>query len=186
MQEIDDLIEQNTGLMVSVLKHYNLLHNPDAESLAYEALWRACADYDETLGYKRSTLIVVYVKRALGNYLRTRNKVRQLLVVSYNNIAYCDDGVNHEFLELFPCEQTTEEIVVKDTLHNITREVFNDEVSMLTGKKKAIVDIWGQSDFEATNNEIAKQVGVSQPYVNQVIAAFKQRMCLKLKEDFYD
>ena len=38
MQEIDCLIQQNIGLMVTILKQYNLLHDPDAESIGYEAL----------------------------------------------------------------------------------------------------------------------------------------------------
>ena len=44
MQEIDCLIQQNIGLVISLLKQYNLLQDPEAESIAMESLWKACVD----------------------------------------------------------------------------------------------------------------------------------------------
>lgn len=186
MQEIDCLIQQNIGLMVTILKQYNLLHDPEAESIAYEALWRACVNYDETLGYKRSTLIITYLKNALGTYLRTLNKQRQIKTVSYNNIAYSDDGTDHEFLELLSDSDSIEQQFMKEVLHKRLREVYHEVAATLNGKKRAIIEEWKQSEFEATNKAIATATGVSQPYVNQVIAAFKEKLRKRLKEDFYD
>ncbi len=186
MQEIDCLIQQNTGLMVTVLKQYNLLHDPDAESIAYEALWRACVDYDETLGYKRSTLIITYLKNALGTYIRTLNKQRQIETVSYNNIAYADDGVDHEFLELLTSFETAETVVMKDITNKKVREVYTQQYDRLRGKKKAIIKVWEASGFTCTNKAIAAATHVSQPYVNQVVAMFKQMLREKLKEDYYE
>ena len=186
VKEIDCLIEQNIGLMVNILKQYNLLRDPEAESIAYEALWRACEDYDESLGYKRSTLITIYVKRSLGSYIRTLNKQRQIETVSYNNIAYTDDGTCHEFLELLSSKDSLEQQFMKDILHKQVMEVYHEIAATLEGKKKDIVDAWEQSEFEATNKAIADATGVSQPYVNQVVATFKQKLRKRLKEDFYD
>ncbi len=186
MQEIDCLIQQNIGLMVTILKQYNLLHDPDAESIGYEALWRACVDYDETLGYKRSTLIITYLKNALGTYIRTLNKQRQIETISYNNIAYSDDGTDHEFLELLSDSDSIEQQVMKDILHKRIMEVYHEVAATLDGKKRAIIEEWEQSEFEATNKAIAAATGVSQPYVNQVVATFKQKLRKRLKEDFYD
>ena len=186
MQEIDCLIQQNIGLMVTILKQYSLLHDPEAESIAYEALWRACVDYDETLGYKRSTLIITYLKNALGTYIRTLNKQRQIETVSYNNIAYSEDGTDHEFLELLSDSDSIEQQFMKDVLHKRIREVYHEVAATLGGKKKAIIEEWKQSEFEATNKAIATATGVSQPYVNQVVATFKEKLRKRLKEDFYD
>ena len=186
MQEIDCLIQQNIGLMVTILKQYNILHDPEAKSIAYEALWRACVDYDETLGYKRSTLIITYLKNALGTYIRTLNKQRQIETVSYNNIAYSDDGTDHEFLDLLSADESVEQQIMKDIFHQQVMEVYHEVAATLDGKKKAIIDEWEQSEFEATNKAIADATGVSQPYVNQVVATFKQRLRKRLKEDFYD
>ncbi len=186
MEEIDYLIKQNIGLMVNILKQYNLPHDPDAESIGYEALWRACVDYDKTLGYKRSTLITIYVKRALGSYIRTLNKQRQIETISYNNIAYSDDGTDHEFLDLLSADESVEQQIMKDMFHQQVMEVYHEVAATLDGKKKAIIDEWEQSEFEATNKAIADATGVSQPYVNQVVATFKQRLRKRLKEDFYD
>ena len=65
-------------------------------------------------------------------------------------------------------------------------EVYHEVAATLDGKKKAIIYEWEQSEFEATNKAIADATGVSQPYVNQVVATFKQRLRKRLKEDFYD
>lgn len=186
MQEIDCLIQQNIGLIVNILKQYNLFRDPEAESIAMESLWKACVDYDASLGYKRSTLITVYVKRALGSYLRTLNKQRQIETVSYNNIAYSEDGTDHEFLELLSGSDSVDQQLMRDILYNRVREVFRDVVDTLGGKKRAIIDEWEKSEFKATNQCLATATGVSQPYVNQVIATFKQKMRIKLKEDYYD
>jgi RNA polymerase sigma factor (sigma-70 family) len=186
MKEIDCLIKQNIGLMVNILKQYNLFRDPEAESIAFEALWRACEDYDESLGYKRSTLITIYVKRALGSYIRTLNKQRQIETISYNNIAYSDDGTDHEFLDLLSADESVEQQIMKDIFHQQVMEVYHEVAATLDGKKKAIIDEWEQSEFEATNKAIADATGVSQPYVNQVVATFKQRLRKRLKEDFYD
>jgi len=186
MEEIDCLIKQNIGLMVNILKQYNLFRDPEAESIAFEALWRACKDYDESLGYKRSTLITIYVKRALGSYIRTLNKQRQIETISYNNIAYSDDGTDHEFLDLLSADESVEQQIMKDIFHQQVMEVYHEVAATLDGKKKAIIDEWEQSEFEATNKAIADATGVSQPYVNQVVATFKQRLRKRLKEDFYD
>lgn len=186
MEEIDCLIKQNIGLMVNILKQYSLFRDPEAESIAFEALWRACEDYDESLGYKRSTLITIYVKRALGSYIRTLNKQRQIETVSYNNIAYSDDGTDHEFLDLLSADESVEQQIMKDIFHQQVMEVYHEVAATLDGKKKAIIDEWEQSEFEATNKAIADATGVSQPYVNQVVATFKQRLRKRLKEDFYD
>ena len=75
---------------------------------------------------------------------------------------------------------------MKDILLRQTREVYHEEAATLVGKKRAIVDEWERSDFEATNSTIAAATGVSQPYVNQVIATFKEKLRKRLKEDFYD
>jgi len=186
MEEIDCLIKQNIGLMVNILKQYNLFRDPEAESIAFEALWRACEDYDESLGYKRSTLITIYVKRALGSYIRTLNKQRQIETISYNNIAYSDDGTDHEFLDLLSADESVEQQIMKDIFHQQVMEVYHEVAATLDGKKKAIIDEWEQSEFEATNKAIADATGVSQPYVNQVVATFKQKLRKRLKEDFYD
>ena len=186
MKEIDCLIQKNIGLMVTMLKQYNLFRDPEAESIAYEALWRACEDYDVSLGYKRSTLITVYIKRALGSYIRTLNKKRQIETISYNNIAYSEDGTKHEFLELLPCIDNMEEQFMKDILHKQLKEVYQDVAATLEGKKKALIDAWEQSEYTATTKALADATGVSQPYAHQVVAMFKEKMRKKLKEVYYD
>lgn len=186
MDKIDCLIQQNIGLIKDILKQYSLFNDPEAESIAYEALWRACVDYDEALGYKRSTLIITYLKNALGTYIRTLNKQRQIEVVSYNNIAYTEDNVNHEFLELLTSYETAETVVMKDITNKRVREVYTAQFNKLCGKKKAIIKVWETSGFTCTNKVIAAATHVSQPYVNQVVAMFKQMLRENLKEDYYE
>lgn len=183
---IDDLIEENIGLLVSILQKYYLVDDPQAESLAYEALWRACEDFDESLGFQRSTLITVYIQRALGSYIRTLNKQRQIRTVSYYNTAYTQEGVEYEFIRVLPTEQTTDSGLIKECCNEQVRDAYEKVLATFSGNKKRIVDCWAESDFEATNQTIAERVGVSQPYVNQILGLFKREMRTILKEDLYD
>lgn len=174
------------GLMKTILKQYKLIRDPEAESIAMEALWRACEDFDESLGYKRSTLITIYIKRALGGYIRHLNRKRQLSVVSYNNIAYFDGYMDHEYLELLPADDNIEQQLIDKYVHTKVRAVYEQEVQKLEGTKRAIVETWEKADFCATNQAIADKVGISQPYVCHVLAVFKNCMRKILKEELND
>lgn len=185
--DVNELIASNTGLIFKQLKKFNLLRDPEAESIGYEALYNAIVDYDSTKGTQLSTLATVYIYNALGSYVRTLNKQRQLQIISYNNIAYTDDNEAHEFLDILAVSVDTEKDYLRQELHKLTREAFNNLYDKLTNSKhKVILELWRDSEFTATTTEIAKQVGVSQSYVSQVINNFKFNLRKKLEDVYYD
>ena len=185
--DINSVIQKNTGLVEAQLKRLGVLFDHEAESIGFEALWNAAETYDDSKGYKFSTYATCCIYNALGSYIRTLNKKRQLEVVSYNNIAYNEDGVQHEFVDFFSASADVEKDFMKGELLKKVREVYRLSYSRLTNDKhKAIVKAWHDSEYEMTNKEIAQLVGVSQPYVNQVINTFKFSLRKKLEVDFYE
>lgn len=187
MQDINDKIATNTGLIFNQLIKFNLAKDPEAESIGYEALYNAILTYDQSKNIKFSTYASVCIYNALGSYVRTLNKQRQLEVISYNNVAYSEDGTDHEFVDFIATPTNMEADLIRTELHQIVREVFQAQYDSLTNEKhKTILHIWRESEYTSTYSEIAKQVSVSQPYVSQVISNFKFKLRKQLEEYYYD
>lgn len=185
-QDINKIIQSNTGLVFNQLKHLKVLFDPDAESIGYEALYNAVLTYDDSKGIKFSTYATCCIYNALGSYIRTKKKKRQIEEVSYNNIAFNDDGVEHEFLELFCSNDSVDSGIIKAEVVSKVCEVYQYVYNRLTNEKhKAIISAWHTSDYTLSNNELAEYAGVSQPYVNQIINTFKYNMRKRLEEFYY-
>ena len=184
--DINATIAKHTGLIFNQLKKFNLAKDPEAESIGYEALYNAILTYDQSKNVRFSTYASVCIYNALGSYVRTQNKQRQLEVISYNNVAYSEDGTEHEFVDFLSTPSDVEQDFMKKELHRIVREEFQKQYDALTNEKhKAILALWRESDYEASMMSIAKQVGVSQPYVSQVINSFKFKLRKRLEEQHY-
>ena len=185
--DINTKVASNIGLVFKQLKKFNLAKDPEAESIGYEALYNAVLTYDQSKNIQFSTYASVCIYNALGSYVRTLNKQRQLEIVSYNNIAYSEDGTDHEFVDFLPTPSDVEQDFMKKELHRIVREEFQKQYDALTNKKhQVIISLWRDSEYEASMVSIAKQAGVSQPYVSQVINSFKFNLKKKLEERYYD
>lgn len=186
MQLIDDIIEANLGLVFAQINRLKLRGDAEAESIGYEALYRAITTYDKSQGYALSTYATCCIYNALGSYIRTLNKKRQLDIVSYNNIAYSEDGVDHEFVELITDgEDCLDKILSKEAQSKIT-EAYKAMYNKLTNERhKVIIHTWYASECTMSNKEIASIAGCSQPYVNQVINMFKNTLQKEL-EDYYE
>ena len=187
MQDVNELIADNIGLIHKQLNKFNLAEDPEAESIGYEALYNAILNYDSTKGTKLSTVATVYIYNALGSYVRALNVKRQLQLVSYNNVAYTDDTEEHEFLDLLPSEHNVEDEYIHKEECSLALVAFNNRYDKLTNEKhKAILKAWKDSEFVATTKDIAKEVGVSQSYVSQIINNFKFTLKKELEELHYE
>lgn len=187
MQDVNKLIASNTGLIYTQLNKFNLAEDPEAESIAYEALYNAILNFDSSKGTKLSTVATVYIYNALGTYVRSLNTRKIIPVVSYNNIAYTDDREEHDFLDLIPSDKSVEEHIVHKEVCRLAMEAFDKKYAKLTNEKhKEILAAWKASDFEATTKDIGKQVSVSQSYVSQVINNFKYNLKKELEDIYYD
>lgn len=180
--DVDKLIKDNVGLIRAQIHRLHLQNDPEAESIGYEALYKAIIDFDETRGLKLSTVATCYIYNALGSYIRFLNRKRQLEVVSYNNLTN-----DTEFIEFFAGTDDVAEEYARRELYKVTEEVFTTTYNKLTNEKqRAIIALWRDSDYERTYVDIAKAMNLSQPYVSQVINTFKFKLKKKLEEFYYD
>lgn len=188
MQEcIDDKIRDNVGLIFAQLNKFNLAKDPEAESIGYEALYNAILTYDQSKNVQFSTYASVCIYNALGTYVRTLNKQRQLEVISYNNVAYSEDGTDHEFVDFFEAPTSVEEDYIRAERNQLVRQAVKAQYDKLTNEKhKAIILLWCRSGYSMSSVTIAKEIGVSQSYVSQVISNFKFKLKKRLEEYYYD
>lgn len=185
--DINDKIAANTGLIFTQLNKFNLARDPEAESIGYEALYNAILTYDQSKKVQFSTYASVCIYNALGSYVRTLNKQRQLEVISYNNVAYTEDGTDHEFVDFFEAPNSVEDNYIRCERDRLIRQVVKDQYDKLTNEKhKSIILLWCKSGYTMTSVAIAKEIGVSQPYVSQVINNFKFKLKKRLEEYYYD
>lgn len=184
---MDKIIKDNAGLIFAQLKRLNIMHDSEAQSIGYEALWNAAMTYDESKGYKFSTYATCCIYNALCSYIRTLNKKRQLEVVSYNSIAYQEDGTKHEYLELLSTNivDTEQELLQKELYCTLNRAVQISYDRLTNPKHKAVIKVWRDAEYNISNKEVATAVGVSQPYVNQIINTFKNSI-KKIMEGYFN
>lgn len=185
--DMNALIQKHLGLVYKQLHKFKLVQDPEAESIAYEALYNAIKNYDSSKGTAISTVATVYIYNALGSYVRSLNKQRQLIVISYNNLLCLDDSDEHEYLETLADDFDMEKDLVDKDVHRIAMETFDSILNTITNAKhKTIITIWRDSEFTAQTTDIAKQIGVSQSYVSQTLNNFKFRLRTKLEDVYYD
>ena len=184
---MDKIIKDNAGLIFAQLKRLNIMHDPEAQSIGYEALWNAAMTYDESKDYKFSTYATCCIYNALCSYIRTLNKKRQLEVVSYNSIAYQEDGTKHEYLELLSTDivDTEQELLQKELYCTLNRAIQISYDRLTNPKHKAVIKVWRDAEYNISNKEVATAVGVSQPYVNQIINTFKNSI-KKIMEGYFN
>lgn len=183
--DINDLIEQNVGLVYYQLKRFHLVDNQDAESDGYEALYKAALTFDKDRNITFSTYASVCIYNTLGSFVRTLKKQRQLEVLSYNNIIPSAED-DTEFLDLLASEQSTESVVLNAELKSKVLAAYALSFNRLTNSNhRKIVACWKESGFVASTVEIAKNVGVSQSYVSQVINKFKVSLKKKVEDYYY-
>lgn len=186
-EDINKTIADNTGLIFKQLKKFYLTDDPEAESIGYEALYHAILNFDQEKNIQFSTYASVCIYNALGTYIRTLRKQRQLEVISYHNIAYSEDGTDCEYESFLSDSVDVESRLLKQELCEAVQKEFQRLYDKLTNEKhKVILTIWRDSEFKASMITVAKEAGVSQPYVSQVINSFKHKMKENMEEYYYD
>lgn len=182
MRGVDKTIDDNKGLVYRQLRRFGLVDDTEAISIGYEALYNAIINYDETKGNALSTVATVYIYNALGTYVRTLNRKRQIQTVSYN--APTEDG---EVLDLLKSETNIEKEYCHKEMCRCAMEAFNKLYDNLANDKhKLILGLWRESGFEASTVQLSKETGVSQSYVSQVINKYKHCLKKELEDMYYD
>lgn len=179
--DINDKIAANKGLIYQQLARFNLTYDQDAESYAYEALYRAIITYDEKAGAVFSTYAVCVIANALRKHLRTLNKKRQLDVVSYNGTVYDSTGAD-EIVTVIPDGIDAEALVLFKELKGVVKASFYKVLDTMPETQRRAIMLWYNSDCKLTQSELAKALQVSQPTVSKALSVFKYRLKLELEE----
>lgn len=179
--DINKKIADNTGLIYQQLHRFTLINDPDAESLAYEALYKAVMTYDEASGNSFSTYAVCIIANALRMHLRHLNRKRQLTVISYDE-PLSDDEEAKSMLDLLAGNDTAESYVLMKELRGVIDSSIKEVLDSLNDTHRKIIIAWYESDCLMPQREMAKAFGVSQPVVSRAISAFKYRLKMKMEE----
>ena len=139
MQDIEAIIRDNIGLVITQLKRLKVTFDHEAESIGYEALYNAALTYDCTKGYKFSTFASYYIKLFIVTEIYTNDRmIRRPYYYEYQKdkvkmttIKTYIDRV--KYLELLG------NIKVKDFKRKFDTDFFNGILSILDITNKSQV-----------------------------------------------
>lgn len=184
MNAINDKIAANSGLVYQQLTKFQMLHDQDAESFAYEALYRAVVTYDESTGNAFSTYAVCCISNALRKHLRTFNKKRTLDVVSYHTpvITECD-GDDIYLIDVLTnaIDDAETTLICNEECAKIYR-AFEAERELLSPLHRKIIDVFYNADGKLSQKEVGAIVGTTQVTVSRAISQFRNRLKIRLEE----
>lgn len=179
--DINEKIEANLGLVYQQLIRFNLTDDQDAESYAYEALYRAIITYDESAGTAFSTYAICVISNTLRMHIRKINRKRQLDIISYD-VTVSDEDSTGALVDTLAQAEDTESTVLFNELNGAVSEAFLKTYNSLSEMHKKIIFMWYESDYKLTQSEIAKSLHLSQPSVSKALSNFKYKLKLELEE----
>lgn len=178
--DINDQIAKHTGLVYKQLTTFCLLHDQDAESFAYEALYRAVVTFDNTSGTAFSTYAVCCINNALRKHLRTLNRKRQFEIVSYDAPLMADESSC--LADLLEHPETVEQSLLSEETCKCIIGAFKAEYDLLPTKHQQIIRMFYGHDGKVTQKEIATSVGVTQATVSKIVSAFRHHVKTRMEE----
>lgn len=182
MADINDTIYDNLGLAYTQLSRFGLTYNPDAESFALEALYKAVITYKPETGNAFSTYAICVISNSLRHYMRSLNKKRQLVVSSYDEPVYYDSE-ERTMLDTIVGPDTTEEAILAEELRERVAIALDKVYKELTiPSHKRVFECWRDGDFVSRQTELASLTGLSQPYVSRVLSSIKHKLKIELED----
>lgn len=178
--DINDQIAKHTGLIYKQLTAFNLLYDQDAESFAYEALYRAITTFKADTGTAFSTYAVCCINNELRKHLRTLNRKRQFELVSYDAPLLSDESSC--LADILEHPGSVEQTLISEEASKRILTAFKAEYIMLVDKHKRVIRMYYGYEGKATQKEIATSVGVTQATVSKIVSAFKHRVKLRMEE----
>lgn len=179
--DIDNLIADNMGLVYLQLHKFGRAYDDEAFSFAMEALMNAARTFDASKKVKFATYASVCIYNAVACYLRKLTSSKQLDVVSYEDTLV--DTPDVTIFETLASDEMVEDNLLQDELASRVRQAIEKVISETSSDAaKAVIRYWRDSEFIATQCEIAKAIGVAQPTVSRVLSAFKYKVRLELED----
>lgn len=179
--DINDKIAANAGLVYQQLARFKLTEDQDAESLAYEALYRAVLTFDEKTGNAFSTYAVCCISNALRKHIRHINRKSQLSVISYDELLPGDDQ-NACILDMIVCANDAETEVLFAEFSDFVKCAWIRVYNGLVDNHRSAIRLWYLSGYKMTQREIADSLRISQATVSRALNIFKHRLKLELEE----
>jgi len=176
--DINELITTNSGLVYKLLRTFGLWNDPEAVSIAFEALGTAVMHFDSERDIRLSTFAYCCIYNRLGDYVRDIKAKRRLEVISYD--ALMEDG--KPFLDTMTSGIDTETLLVQNEFKVFLAETIVDICSKMRGKKQQVVVTWKRGGFNDKSVDLARQVGCSQSYASEAMSTFRGALRKRLEE----
>ena len=174
MSDIEKKINDNMGLVYSQLHKFNLARNEEAKSYAVEALWKAIETFDASKNHAFSTYAVSCIYNGIMMYFRYTEKCTRVETISL------DEHLNEEGF-------TLEDILVgttgaeSDKIFTIYEAIRNVVTATKSDAHKRIICMWVNSNFEATQADMANELDMSQAQISRVLSTFKNKLKKELE-----
>lgn len=179
--DINDKIAENTGLIYKQLSKFNMLYDQDAESLAYEALYRAILTFDENAGAALSTYAVCCINNALRRHGRNTSRQQRIEVVSYDAPVHGSDGTLC-LADILEHPDSVEPALIAEETNKQLLLAFKAEYEALSPKHKKVIRLFYRCDGKSTQKDIAKAAGLTQASVSKIVSAFRHRIKVRMEE----
>ena len=175
MANIDIMISDNTGLVYAQLNRFNLTRDQDAESAAYDALYRAALTYKPSKGVEFSTYATCCIYNALASHLRSIKAQHSVEIVSLHDTVSFNDGKTTERIDSICVDNSIESTFVKKEKSELFWIAINNAKARLTNEASIeLVEAWIASDFTTKQKDLAIVANVTQSYVSTAISTFKR------------
>ena len=180
--DVEQMIEDNMGLVYKQLHKFNRANDEDAMSVAVEALWKAIITYDQSKDVKLSTYASVCIYNAITHYLRPLANKSRPIILSYDNTVQ-DEEDELTFLDIMTTNENPESLLIETESYEKVLIAYERALLKLrSAKAREVIEYWRKSDYTAKQMEIAEAVGVSQAVVSRAINTFRYRLKLELEE----
>lgn len=168
--DIEQVIQDNLGLMYKQLKRFNLGYNDDAISYAMEALWSAAKTFDPDAGIKFSTYATTCIYNGIMRYFRdSKNK---LDCISYET----DVAEDIKLIDMLADTPYTEDRI--DAIYELLYDLA-DECTKASHTE--VIRAWIDSNFEISQRELAKRFGYTQSAVSRILVVYKYKLRQELE-----
>lgn len=179
MDNLNSLIEQNTGLIGAQLKHMHLSNDEDAYSVGLEALYKAIITFDTTKDTKLSTYATTCIYNALSGYIRKQKSIMNTCTHSYD-VPVADGTITMKDTLVSPL--TADEELMTDNLVDVIEQEIEIVLDAVTNDRaKQILLLWIGSNYTMYYKDIAAQTGCGTSYVSNTIQTFRKNLKKRLK-----
>lgn len=173
--DIEQMIQDNMGLVYKQLHKFDLAFNDDALSYAMESLWNAAKSFDPSSGTKFSTYATTCIYNGIMRYFR--ESASKLDTISYE--AEIENDYN------LVDKLASDTVFLHDNLDELYTILYRVVDKLSKESHKQIVRVWIESNFEITQTELSKQFKLTQAAVSRVIVVYKYKLKQEL-EEFYE